>query len=112
MKTNFSKAIGSILILLLLSQGAWALDLQSAKDQGLVGEANTGLLAPVGSNPGKDVRDLVASVNQKRNAQFKKTAQSTGASLDQVRARFYELAVQRTKPGHYYQNSSGKWVKK
>ena len=112
MKLTIKQRISTILMLLMLSQGALALDLQTAKDQGLVGEANTGLLAAVVSNPGKDVSDLVASVNNKRTAEFRSTAQKTGATLSQVRARFYELAVQRTKRGHYYQNADGKWVRK
>ena len=99
------------ILLALAFQSAWAIDIHSAKDQGLVGEANTGYLAAVGS-PSADVKALISDVNKKRKAQFQRTADKTGATLDQVRYRFYELAVERTRPGHYYQDPQGNWKKK
>ena len=106
----FRQSIAAFLLVLAF-QSAWAIDIQSAKDQGLVGEANTGYLAAVGT-PNADVKTLVAEVNEKRKAEFKRTAAKTGATLEQVQFRFYELAVQRTKPGHYYQDASGNWKRK
>ena len=98
--------------LLLLMQGAWAIDIHAAKDQGLVGEANTGYLAAVQSPASAEVRALVAEVNQKRKARFEATAGKTGTTVAQVANRFYELAVQKTAAGHYYQDSGGRWKKK
>jgi uncharacterized protein YdbL (DUF1318 family) len=77
----------------------------------VVGEANTGYLAPIGT-PSAEVKALVSEVNAKRKAEFKRTAEKTGATLQQVQFRFYELAVQRTKPGHYYQDPGGSWKQK
>jgi len=111
MKPDLIRQFVAALLLVLAFQGAWAIDIQTAKEQGLVGEANTGYLAAVGT-PSAEVRDLVTEVNAKRKAEFERTAQKTGATLVQVRARFYELAVQRTQPGHYYQDASGNWKKK
>lgn len=98
--------------LLLLLQNAWAIDIRDAKAQGLVGEANTGYLAAVQSPASAEVRALIADVNAKRKARFDETARKTGATIPQVAYRFYELAVQKTAPGHYYQDSNGKWKKK
>lgn len=106
------KKLITALVLVLSMQTAWAIDLHTAKAQGLVGEANTGYLAAVSSSSSAEVAALLADVNSKRKAEFESTAQKTGATLVQVRARFYELAVQRTSPGHYYQDAGGKWVKK
>lgn len=100
------------LILALAFQAAWAIDIHSAKDQGLVGEANTGFLAAVGGSPSAEVKELIADVNSKRKEEFERTAKKTGATLEQVRFRFYELAVQRTQPGHYYQDQQGNWQRK
>jgi uncharacterized protein YdbL (DUF1318 family) len=100
------------LLLMLAMQGAWAIDLQDAKSQGLVGDANTGYLEAVGSSPSSEVRALIADVNSKRKAEFESTAAKTGATLEQVRARFYQLAVQKTATGHYYQDAGGSWKKK
>jgi uncharacterized protein YdbL (DUF1318 family) len=98
--------------LLLLLQNAWAIDIRDAKEQGLVGEANTGYLAAVQSPASAEVRALIAEVNAKRKAEFESTAEKTGTTVVQVAYRFYELAVQKTAPGHYYQDSGGGWRKK
>lgn len=98
--------------LLLFMQNAWAIDIDSAKAQGLVGEANTGYLAAVTQPASAEVRALIQDVNSKRKAEFERTAKNTGATLEQVAFRFYELAVQRTTPGHFYQDPGGRWVKK
>ncbi|GAL02994.1 putative uncharacterized protein ydbL [Photobacterium aphoticum] len=100
------------LIAVFMSCSVLALDLQQAKSQGLVGEANTGLIAPITASPSQAVRSLVANVNQQRNARFKQIAVSHGLSVREVGHLAYKKAVERTAPGHYYQSPSGKWVKK
>lgn len=111
MKPDVFRNIVTALLLVLAFQSAWAVDLHTAKEQGLVGEANTGYLAAVGT-PSAEIEALIADVNEKRKAEFERTAKKTGATLEQVRVRFYELAVQRTAPGHYYQDVSGNWQRK
>lgn len=106
------KKLIAITLMFLATQAAWAIDLQSAKDQGLVGEANTGYLAAVNGSPSAEVAALIDEVNRKRKAEFESTAGKTDATYDQVRLRFYQLAVERTAPGHYYQDSGGSWRKK
>ena len=98
--------------LMMLLQNAWAIDIRSAKAEGLVGEANTGFLAAVQAPASAEVRALIADVNQKRKTQFTNTAQRTGTTVAQVANRFYELAIQKTAPGNYYQDSGGRWKKK
>ena len=98
--------------LLLVVQSAWAINIRDAKAQGLVGEANTGYLAAVTQPASAEVRALIADVNDKRRAQFERTAQQTGATVAQVANRFYELAVERTAAGNYYQDASGAWRRK
>jgi uncharacterized protein YdbL (DUF1318 family) len=85
MKPDVIRQLVAAFLLVLAFQSAWAIDLHAAKEQGVVGEANTGYLAPI---------------------------EKTGATLQQVQFRFYELAVQRTKPGHYYQDPGGSWKQK
>lgn len=106
------KKIFAAIGLALLLQNAWAIDLQSAKAQGLVGEANSGYLAAVKSPAGAEVKALIADVNAKRRAKFQDTAKKTGTTVAQVSNRFYELAVQKTAAGHYYQDKGGRWVRK
>jgi uncharacterized protein YdbL (DUF1318 family) len=103
------KKILLALCLSLAVSAAWAIDIGAAKEQGLVGEANTGYIAAVKMPASAEVQALIADVNAKRKAEFEKTAEKTGATLEQVRARFYELAVQKTAAGHYYQDANGTW---
>lgn len=106
------KRIFAAIGLLMLLQNAWAIDIRDAKAQGLVGEANTGYLAAVQTPASAEVRALIQEVNAKRKQEFERTANKTGVTVPQVAYRFYELAVQRTAPGHYYQDTSGRWQKK
>ncbi len=106
------KTITATMILLLASATAWAIDIHTAKDQGLVGEARTGYIAAVKTPANAEVQALIRDVNAKRRAQFERTASRTNTTLAQVSNRFYELAVQRTASGHYYQDAQGRWMKK
>ena len=106
------KKILVMLFMVVATQSAWAIDIHAAKDQGLVGEATSGYLEAVKSPASSEVNALIAEVNEKRKSQFEKAAEKTGATLVQVQVRFYELAVQKTHAGHYYQDAGGKWVKK
>ena len=106
------KKLFTAIVMSLFLQTAWAIDLGTAKAQGLVGESNSGYLAAVNSPASADVNALIAEVNAKRRAEFEATSQKTGATVAQVAFRFYELAVQRTAAGHYYQDTAGDWKKK
>ena len=106
------KKIFAAIGLALLLQNAWAIDIDSAKAQGLVGEANTGFLAAVKTPASAEVNALIADVNAIRKSKFQSAAKKTGATVAQVSNRFHELAVQKTAAGHFYQDKSGRWVKK
>ena len=106
------KRLIAAVFLSLVLQTAWAIDIGTAKQQGLVGEANTGYLAAVKTPASAEVLALIAEVNAKRKAEFEDTAKKTGTTLLQVANRFYELAVQRTAAGNYYQDAAGNWKQK
>ena len=106
------KRLIATILLAMACQGAWAIDIDTAKDQGLVGEARTGYLAAVQQPASAEVKALISDVNAKRKAKFQAAANKTDATLVQVQTRFYQLAVSRTAPGHYYQDENGRWVKK
>lgn len=96
----------------LAVSSAFAIDLASAKSQGLVGEGNDGYLGYVVTPPSAAVKALVEDVNAKRRAIFERTAKKNNIAAKQVAGRFYERAIQKSAPGRYYQNASGRWVKK
>ena len=106
------KKLIATIVLAMAFQSAWAIDIDTAKDQGLVGEARTGYLAAVKQPASADVQALIKDVNAKRKAKFRQAADKTDATLVQVQTRFYQLAVKRTATGHYYQDENSRWVKK
>ena len=106
------RRIFSAIFLALVLQTAWAIDIGTAKQQGLVGEANSGYLAAVQKPASTEVSALIANVNAKRKAEFERTAKKTNTTVAQVSHRFYELAVNKTTAGNYYQDTSGRWKKK
>lgn len=94
-----------------LSSPAFALDLNTAKAQGLVGERPDGLLGIVGA-PSADVQALVSDVNARRLTLFRKVSADKGQPLATVQAVSGEEFIARTPPGQYIMNASGVWVKK
>ena len=100
------------LLILLFTQHAWAATLTEAKASGLVGEGNKGYVGFITKSPGGDLKSLVTGVNQKRKSKFVSAARKSGASLKQVAHRFYIRAITATRPGDYYQDTGGKWIKK
>ena len=67
---------------------------------------------PRSAAAGDAITGITQRTEGKRKAKFQQTAGDTGATLDQVAYRFYELSVQKTSSGHYYQDASGNWQKK
>ncbi|WP_299013232.1 YdbL family protein [uncultured Photobacterium sp.] len=101
-----------LLFAIFISANAFALDLQQAKNQGLIGEANTGYVAAVTSTPSSAVRQLISSVNALRKERYKKIAVSHGLTTAEVGRLAYKKAIEKTEPGHYFQNAAGKWIQK
>jgi len=109
MKTVMKKFTLAITIL-AITFSAWAVTLDQAKQQGLVGEMANGYLGVVKNN--SDVQSLVASVNAKRKAIYLKLARQNKLTMEQVTALAGKKALAKTKAGNYIKNASGAWVKK
>jgi len=90
---------------------AWAMDLQSAKAQGLIGEQTNGYLGIVAPNPSGEVKALVEQTNQKRKAKYQEVANTRSISLDQVEQIAGKKAIEKTKPQQFIQ-VNGQWQKK
>jgi len=88
----------------------WAIDLQSAKDQGLVGETPSGYLAVVKNSA--DANALVTTVNAARKSLYQSIAARNGTSLAVVQVLAGKKAIEKAEPGHYVESASGGWVKK
>ena len=97
--------------LLLFCQTAFALDLQTAKSQGLVGETPTGYLALVHKGGGGEVVELVKSINQQRRQEYQKIAQRNNTSLQAVEKLAGKQALEKTPRGQFI-FKDGTWSKK
>ncbi|MCZ2722998.1 YdbL family protein [Marinomonas sp. 15G1-11] len=99
----------TLLTAMCVSFSAWALSLDEAKNQGLVGERNSGYLGLVVDNA--EAKKVVNEINAKRKAQYLKLAEKNGLTLPQVEALAATKAFQKTQNGHYIE-SNGQWIKK
>jgi len=98
------------LCLVLGALPAFALELQDAKDQGLVGETPSGYLEAV-NTPTAEVRELVDSINAKRKQHYQKIANGNNTSLSAVEKLAGEKAIEKSKAGHYIKQG-GQWKQK
>lgn len=95
---------------LLLSMAAFALELDTAKSQGLVGEQTDGYLGVVKATPA--AVELAAEINQKRRDAYERIAKQNGITLDQVARLAGQKAIDKTTTGQYVKTPDGQWVEK
>ncbi|WP_354624691.1 YdbL family protein [Psychromonas sp. MME2] len=100
----------ALLLSLLMSFSALALDLSEAKELGLIGEKKNGLLGVVKES--SEAATLVKEINEKRLVEYKKIAAKNSMSLEQVAILAGDKTISKTAPGQYIENSSGQWVVK
>lgn len=98
------------LALVAIAAPAFALSLEQAKSQGLVGEREDGYVGVVQNGPG--VTALVKDINNKRRAQYQSTATANGTALSAVEALAAKTAYERTPRGQYVRGANGQWMKK
>lgn len=108
------KSLRSFLAILtvILPLSAFALDLDSAKDQGLVGERPDGYLGAVSANPSADVAALIQDINSRRRAKYTEISKKNGQTRQVVEALAHKKVLGMMPAGHYYMDASGNWKKK
>lgn len=99
-----------IMLLLMLSSTASAIDLASAKQQGLVGETASGYLQAV-KPASAEVRSLINTVNAKRKSKYSEIAKRNGTTLQAVELLAGKKAIEKSASGAYIK-PAGNWVKK
>ena len=107
---NLIKKISLAMIALTITFSAWAISLDQAKQQGLVGEMANGYLGVVVSSP--EVASLTASVNSKRKSLYLDIARKNKLTMKQVTALAGEKAIAKTRSGYFIKMASGGWIKK
>jgi len=101
------------LLAIIVAGPSFAIDLDSAKAQGLVGEQVTGYVGIVTSSPTPELKKMVDDINLRRRASYQEIAAKTsGASLKAVEKLAAEKLIAKASSGHYIQNAAGQWVKK
>jgi len=100
-----------LMLALFVAGPALALDLNEAKESGLVGEQSNGYVGSVAAKPDAAVAKLVADVNAKRKAAYKRIAEKNGTKLAAVASLAAEKLIAKTPPGQYVK-AGNTWVKK
>ena len=106
--------LGGLLMALamMFALPAMADALDDARAAGLIGERPDGLVAPVSPNAPANIQSLVQSVNAQRMEKYQQIANEKGVPADQIGAITAEKIIAKLKPGWYYMDSSGNWVRK
>ena len=108
MKYRLASAL--LLSSLLFAGSAFAMDLHSARRDGLVGEKSDGYVSALKSSP--DVEALVSDVNARRREEYAKISKQNGQPVDVVGQLAAEQIRSKLEPGASYQGAGGAWVKK
>jgi uncharacterized protein YdbL (DUF1318 family) len=111
MKNVISKTL-LLACMLLLVPMSFALTLQEAKNEGLVGEQRNGYVGLVMESAPAEVMALARDVNNQRRELYQQIAKQNNLTVEQVAALAFEKAVEATPAGQYLQDASGAWVKK
>jgi uncharacterized protein YdbL (DUF1318 family) len=104
------KRISLAFIASTIAFSAWAISLDQAKQQGLVGEMANGYLGVV--VPSSEINSLVELVNKKRKNIYLNLARKNKITMQQVTTLAGEKSLAKTQSGHLIKNASGRWVKK
>mgnify|MGYP001489785202 CR=1 FL=1 len=97
---------------LLMSVGCLALDLDQAREQGLIGEKPDGYAGLVATS-NKDAAGLVVSINQQRKQHYQEIANKQNTALANIEKIAGEKLVNKAmSEGFYYQDSNGSWARK
>lgn len=89
---------------------AFALDLETARAKGLIGEVDNGYIAiPPGA--GIEARELVTTVNQQRKSVYTDIAAKNGITIEATGQRTFEKRYPEFPAGTWVQ-MKGTWLKK
>lgn len=102
----------SMFAALLVSGLTFAITLDEAKAQGLVGEKVDGYVAAVIANPTAEIEELIKTTNDGRRKVYADLAQRNGITIDAVGIVSAEKLREKAARGEYVQSTSGQWEKK
>jgi uncharacterized protein len=102
---RMNHVISVFVFTLFISANAWALDLQSARSQGLVAEGADGYVTAVSSSG--EVNNLVRDVNAKRKEEYARISSANGQPLDVVAKLAAPQIIAKLPAGAKYRADDG-----
>lgn len=108
----FKQLFFAVAATMFIALPAIALELQEAKEKGLVGEMANGYLGSPQSSPSAEVAALIADINSKRKEKYQEIAKAQGIPLTAVEKLAGEKAFSKTESGHYINMPGSGWRKK
>ncbi|MCI5065395.1 YdbL family protein [bacterium] len=111
-RNSFRNALCLFLLLFWCATSAFALSLDSAKSEGLVGETTSGYLESVTPSPSGEVQNLLREINGKRREMYEGIAQKNGTSLNAVEALAGKKAIAKTPSGQFVKTPQRGWQKR
>ena len=113
MKAYFKGAvIFSLLFVLLSASPSFAISLDEAKGNRLVGEQANGYLGSPSGSPSGEVSALIADINAKRRSHYESIAKKNGTSMTAVEKLAGKTAIEKTPAGQFIRLPSGEWRQK
>lgn len=109
---RFIVTFNALLLTLTLSLPAFAVTLDDAKSEGLVGEKYDGYLGTVVTSASNEIRALVDRINTERRKRYQEIAEKNGIPIAEVEKLAARKAIERTQPGHFIQLPGSPWEKK
>lgn len=109
-RINLKATLAALLI--MMATPAFALTLDEAKAQGLVGEQSSGYLGIVTTSPNSAVQALVKDINSQRKALYIEKAKEAGVEVKIMELRTGERLLKRAPDGEYVRAPDGNWIKK
>lgn len=111
-KPDFLRLMVLLLALLVAAPtAAFALSLEQAKEQGMVGERSNGYLGAVQPTPSPEVQAMLTRINAERRKKYEAIAKKNGTSVQVVEKLAAQKAINLTPPGQYIELGNG-WQRK
>ena len=105
-------AAAACTLALLAAAPALAIDLDTAKTSGLVGEQLDDYVGLVNPGAPQEVKALVDDVNGKRRDHYQEIARRNGTEVRAVAALAGAKLVEKAPAGQWVKDSTGRWVLK